>query len=144
MATRPTFFVDRSLGKGVGRALRDAGATVELHDDYFAQETADVDWIATVTQNGWVILTKDKYIRRRRNERDVVQSAKARIFTLRNGNMRGADMAAIFVAQLTRMEELATTEPPFVYLVDANGCELAQLAPVPPPTATEADAEPNE
>ena len=37
MADRPTFYVDRCLGKAVARALRAAGADVRVHDDFFAQ-----------------------------------------------------------------------------------------------------------
>ena len=69
MADRPTFFVDRSLGKQVGRRLREAGATVELHDDHFEETTKDSVWTPDVTARGWVILTKDKNIRRRGGER---------------------------------------------------------------------------
>lgn len=64
MPDRPTLFVDRSLGKGVVNALRDAGARVEFHDDHFSQDAEDVEWIPKVSENGWVILTKDKHIRR--------------------------------------------------------------------------------
>ena len=51
-----TFFIDRCLGKKLATVLRAQGHTVELHDSHFAK---DVDWLPTVGQRGWVVLTKD-------------------------------------------------------------------------------------
>ncbi len=135
MADRPTLFVDRSLGKGVGRLLREAGANVELHDDYFEQDEEDKDWIPDVTQRGWVILTKDKNIRRPRGEREDVLLAGAKVFTLGSGNLRGSDMAAVFVEHLAEIERIAASQsPPFVYVVAAG--ILRQVLPKPTPPAT--------
>ena len=131
MADRPTFFVDRSLGKGVGRRLREAGASVELHDDHFAETTSDSVWIPDVTERGWVILTKDKNIRRPRGEREDVLLAKARIFTLTSGNMNGENMAKIFIDRLAEIERDANSEtPPFVFVVGPDVYERV----LPPPS----------
>lgn len=125
MSQRPTFYVDRCLGKAVAHRLRDAGAQVEMHDDHFAQDAADDEWIPEVAERGWVILTKDKNIRRRAGEREAVVTAKARIVTLTSGNMKGADMAALLVSRLADMEQLATTQPvPFVAMVGPGGLEV--------------------
>lgn len=104
MADRPTLFVDRSLGKGVGHRLREGGARVELHDDHFGQNTPDSTWIPDVTARGWVILTKDKNIRRPHGEREDILTAGARVFTLASGNLNGQQMAEIFTQHLTEIE----------------------------------------
>ena len=131
MSDRPTFYVDRCLGKAVANALRAAGADVRIHDDHFAQAAPDEDWIPRVADQGWVILTKDKNIRRRRGEREAVLTANARVFTLSSGNMRGADMAALFVRHLADMEQVATAlVPPFVAVVGREGIEI--VFPLPP------------
>ncbi|WP_088255199.1 hypothetical protein [Fimbriiglobus ruber] len=132
MANRPTLFVDRSLGKRVGIRLREKGATVELHDEHFAQTTPDSVWIPNVTARGWVILTKDKNIRRPKGEREDVLTAAAKVFTLTSGNVSGAVMADIFIEHLVRIENTATSQtPPFVYAV-GPGIFLQIL---PPPTS---------
>jgi predicted nuclease of predicted toxin-antitoxin system len=116
--TRPTLFVDRSLGKSLGRKLRDAGANVELHDDHFGQTTADSVWIPEVTARDWIILTKDKNIRRPRGEREDVLLASAKVFTLTSGSMNSEAMAQVFLDHLVSIEQIASTqEPPFVYAV---------------------------
>ena len=130
MTPRPTFYVDRCLGKLVAAALREAGADVRLHDDHFTQAERDADWIPVVSANGWVILTKDKNIRRVCGEREAVILANARVVTLCSGNMRGADMAALFVGNLGAMETLVTSaRPPFVAVLGPTGLEIVLPKP---------------
>jgi predicted nuclease of predicted toxin-antitoxin system len=117
MSDRPTFYVDRCLGKAVPKALQDAGARVERHDDHFAQNALDEDWIPEVSRRGWVILTKDKNIRRTAGEREAALTSKARIFTLSSGNMQGQVMAALFVSRLADMEKMANEHPPLFVAV---------------------------
>ena len=79
---------------------------------------------------GWVILTKDKNIRRRAGEREAVLLARARVITLTSGNMRGADMADLFVRNLAAMERIATAHPPpFVAIIGPNGIEIVLPRP---------------
>jgi predicted nuclease of predicted toxin-antitoxin system len=125
VSKRPTFYVDYCLGKAVAEALRAAGAIVEIHSDNFAQDVEDTTWIPRVAAKGWVILTKDKNIRRRHGERETTLLAQARMFTLSSGNMRGSVMAELFVKNLDAMETLALAlEPPFLAVVSQDGIEL--------------------
>jgi hypothetical protein len=120
------------LGKAVANALRAAGANVQIHDDHFAQAALDEDWIPQVSAQGWVILTKDKNIRRPGGEREPVLAANARVITLSSGNMRGADMAALFVGHLTEMERLATSHPPpVVAILGRGGIQIVLPRPAP-------------
>jgi predicted nuclease of predicted toxin-antitoxin system len=122
---RPTFYVDCCLGKAVAEALRAAGATVELHRDNFAPDVEDTIWIPRVAAKGWVILTKDKNIRRRHGERETTLLSRSRMFTLSSGNMRGAVMAELFVRHLAVMEALALAlVPPFLAIVSQEGIEI--------------------
>jgi predicted nuclease of predicted toxin-antitoxin system len=130
VSDRPTFYVDRCLGKAVVQALRNAGAHVEAHDDNFAQDAPDAEWIPNVAEREWVILTKDKNIRRRAGEREALVTARAKIITLTSGNMRGADMGTLFVGHLDAMERLAATQPaPFVAILGPAGLEVVLPKP---------------
>lgn len=75
-------FIDRSLGKKIARPLIEAGATVHLHDDYFEQNVEDQEWLAEVGKRGWLVLTKDQWIRRRPLERDSDHRAIGRSISL--------------------------------------------------------------
>jgi predicted nuclease of predicted toxin-antitoxin system len=133
VSERPTFYVDRCVGKRVVRDLRAAGARVEAHDDHFAQNEPDESWIPDVAARGWVILTKDKNIRRRAGEREAVVTASARIITLTSGNMSGETMSGILVANIAAMEQLAASQPaPFVAVLGPGGMQVVIPKPIPP------------
>lgn len=121
----PVFFVDECLGKQVAQALLDAGARVEVHAAHFPKGVDDVDWIPEVSRRGWVILSKDKMVRTRPNEKSVLLSSNARAFILTSGNMTGPTMAETFVKQLRKMVRLARQQqPPFIAMVKQSGVSL--------------------
>ena len=45
--------------------LRAAGLYVEVHDDHFAQDAPDSEWLAAVGRNNWIVITRDERIRYR-------------------------------------------------------------------------------
>jgi predicted nuclease of predicted toxin-antitoxin system len=104
------FFIDRSLGKHkVARALRQAGVRVEIHDDHFAPDAKDADWLRVAGERRWIVLTKDDRIRYRPHEKSAMLSSRARVFILTNRNLSGDEMAEIFVKMLPKMQKLALT-----------------------------------
>jgi len=117
------FFIDRSLGrKQVAQALREAGATVEVHDDHFPQATPDVDWLAEVGRRGWVVLSKDERIRRNRIERTALEAARVRAFFLTQQDITGQEMAELFSNALPGMTRRAVSEPaPFIFTISRSG-----------------------
>lgn len=123
------FLVDRSLGRGVARALQEAGADVRYHDDYFAQAARDEEWLTHAGQLHWVVLTKDKGIRHRQVERDALIAANVRAFVLASGGrLRGQEMNEILVSRLSEMESFARDHaPPFIAGVSRSGIRLYQL-----------------
>ena len=123
------FFVDRSLGKRhVPDALRALGASVELHDDHFATNATDSEWITEVARRGWVVLTKDQRIRHRPLERAAVVASGARLFALAGGNLSGLEMANVFARHLKRMTRLASGErAPFIASVSRSRISIERL-----------------
>lgn len=120
------FFVDRGLGTGdVPTALRAAGANVEVHDDYFDVTADDATWIAEVCQKGWVILSKDKAIRRRADERQRIIDGVGRAFFLTSGTLSGREMAEIFVKHLSLIHRASLElEPPTIATVNRSGVRV--------------------
>jgi predicted nuclease of predicted toxin-antitoxin system len=101
------YFVDRSLGREViVEALRAAGQEAHAHDAHFAPDTEDAEWLVEVGRRGWVVLTKDKNIRRNELERVAIVQAKVACFMLGSGNMKADDMARLFIDNLRRMERV--------------------------------------
>jgi predicted nuclease of predicted toxin-antitoxin system len=120
-----TFFVDRCLGRRVGELLRQAGWTVEYHDDHFAQASPDVDWLPQVAARDWVVRTKDPHISMRSSEVRAVRLASARVFSLTSGNLTSDEMAELFLNNGPTIHRLLNERPaPFIALIDAEGLEV--------------------
>ena len=119
----PVFFVDRSLGRHqIPDILREAGLDIRVHDEIFAQDAEDPDWISKVTGKGWVILTKDKNIRYRPLEIRAVRASGARMFVLASGNLNGQEMAEAFLTAKKRIERFAVRHRnPFIAKVYKDG-----------------------
>ena len=106
-------FLDRSLGKHVvATALRQAGAHVEIHDDHFASDARDEDWLKDVGRRGWAVLTKDRRIRYRAPELAALRKARVRTFVLTAGDLQGTEMATIFTKALPAINRFAARNPP--------------------------------
>ena len=111
-----TFFIDRCLGsKRIVAALREAGLTVECHDDNFAPDALDVDWLPIVGGRGWIVLTKDANIDRRALERMAVTRSGVYLFILTSPNLSGNDMIEILMKAIVPMQNLVRKHPaPFI------------------------------
>jgi predicted nuclease of predicted toxin-antitoxin system len=124
------YFVDRSLGRArVVEALRATREVVHVHDDHFAQDTADAEWLCEVGRRGWVVLTKDKNIRANELERTALVRADVACFMLGRGDLSGPAMGAIFVQALPRIRKtLRRFDVPVVASVSASGGVRVLLA----------------
>lgn len=92
-----------------------AGAIVHLHDDYFEQNVEDEVWLTEVGKRGWLVLTKDQWIRRRPLERGALLNANLKVFCFMSGNVPFAEMSEIFVTALPAIRRTADiTAPPFI------------------------------
>jgi PIN like domain len=120
---RLVFFIDRSLGrKIVAQALREIGETVEVHDDHFATDAKDEDWLVELGKRGWIVFTKDDRIRYRVTERTALTSSRVRAFVLTSSQLQGTEMAAAFVTALPRIKRLIGKHaPPFIGRVSRSG-----------------------
>lgn len=125
--------MDRALGSGtVAGALREAACTVEVHDRHFHQAAKDADWLREVGRRGWVVLTKDRHIRTRRNELVTLLSAGVGAFVLTAADLGGAEMADAFVRALPRMRRIVTGQRrPFIARVSATGSVTLMVKGLP-------------
>ncbi len=95
---------------------------MRLHDQYFAADARDQDWLKEVGKKGWLVLTKDKRIRHRTIERRALMKGKVGAFVLTAGNLHGDEMAEIFVKALRAISRfMARNSPPFIARVTRGG-----------------------
>lgn len=92
-----------------------AGLQVEIHDDHFARDEEDRVWLKAVGERGWVVFTKDQRLRYRPLEIAALRASKARVFVLTAGNLRGVEIASVFLNALPRIFRLIHSRPgPFI------------------------------
>ncbi len=114
-ASSLTYFLDRALGKSVGIALQAIGKQVEFHNDHFAPDSPDTEWLPIISQRGWIVLTKDENIGRNILEVQAIADNKARVFILVSGNLSTQGMINIFVDAIEKIEKIVKgNSAPFI------------------------------
>lgn len=111
------------MGRKLASALAQAGVRAINHDAVFQrQDTPDEEWLARAGAEGWVVITKDKLIRKRPIERQALLSSGVRAFVFSGGNLSGIEMAESISRALPRMLRLiASTPPPFIARITGSG-----------------------
>jgi hypothetical protein len=108
------FFTDRDLGLQFPGILRDAGLSVERHNDHFAHDCEDDVWLGEVAARGWIGLTHDSRIRYKPNELAAIVQHKATLLVI-VGKTPYADLARNFVNTLRHVWTfLAAHRPPVI------------------------------
>ena len=123
----PTLFLDRNLGKYIiAMRLRDAGMTVEVHDDHLPMDAPDEDWIALVGRKGWVAVTKDKNVRYRTAELAAIRKHSACVIVIRMRNATGSDIADVLLKGRRRIARFGSKTPaPYVAGIQKSGAVSA-------------------
>lgn len=110
-----TLFVDRNLGTGLRSTLEGLGFQVILHDELFAQNGTDVEWIERASANNWASLTPDKNILKRTIERQAVIDGQLKYFCFGSGRADTATRIGTLQKHVQSIKALCTHMPgPFV------------------------------
>ena len=114
-------FIDRSIPRDIATALSSVRDDVEWLEPTFADDTPDEVWLAEVGQRGWLVVTRDKQIRRRRAERQSIVDNDVGCFIL--GGKRTLDrwgLLKLVVGTLDEMEQRFDEVPrPFIFTIDS-------------------------
>lgn len=115
--------MDRSLGaKTVPAALRQATLNVEIHADHFADDAPDVAWLLECGKREWVVLAKDKNIKRNLLERQALFHAGVAAFFLTKADLTGEESAQAILNGLPRIANLLAGEKrPFIARISPDG-----------------------
>ncbi len=82
------------------QALTAAGATVKILSDIFSTGTKDTDWLSALAKHDWIVLTKDKNIRRHPQETQAFIDANLRVFVVTATDLTGDETGAVIVKAL--------------------------------------------
>ncbi len=108
------FFTDRDLGKNFPDILRQNGINVEKHIDHFADDAKDEEWLTVIGKRGWYVLTHDRRIRYKTNEKAAVEKHRIGLFVI-VGKAPFAKLAQNFVFTLPKIMKFLDKNPrPFI------------------------------
>lgn len=79
----------------MGEVLTEAKIPFIAHHQRFAQDCPDEEWLIAAGSEGWIVVTRDKNIRRKANELKVFCEAKLIVFVLASSSASAADSAAL-------------------------------------------------
>jgi len=122
--------VDECLGRHfVPDALRQAGAHVEVHHHHFQPGARDDEWLPVVGEREWIVLTKDRHIRRRELEISAIINARVRAFVMTAADLTGPEQATVFVRALNKMNRIAAASrgPLIGRVSERGGISMLQL-----------------
>jgi hypothetical protein len=126
------FYVDESalgLGKVLTRARRDTIHAGHILIPECPIGALDPDWLPVVAARGLVVIGRDKHIRSRPGERELLRDHGLRVFRIGGKqDLSTWEWLSRFVRHWEAMETVIEQRPdgPWFYLVNANG-----LAEVP-------------
>jgi hypothetical protein len=101
------------------------------------ESTGDAHWLAKAGENDWVVLKRDKRIRKRPGEKEALINAGVRTFCLTGaGNYTRWEVLRLLAARWPKIEEVAASvDGPYVYSVTWQGVKPLSLdIPEPVPT----------
>jgi len=118
-----TFFVDRSLGGViVPDALRKIGLKVEAHADHFDHDAPDTEWLGRCGEEGWVVLAKDRAIKKNPLERQALISHGLAAFFLIKTNATGEENAVALIEAIHKIIGILENQRrPFIARIYASG-----------------------
>lgn len=101
------FIFDEGLGHRLAKGLRLTGKNVEHVLDNFPRGTPDVEWLNYVGENKLILVTKDKAIRRKPNEKALLLEYNIVAFYLGGSEKSGHDILKQLVNAWDKMEAQA-------------------------------------
>lgn len=118
-----TLFIDRcAWSRPLGEALDQLVVPYIAHHQRFAPDAPDEEWLAVAGRESWIVLTRDKHIRRRPSELEAFREHKVIVFVLAVGNASAAETAELITRLYDKIQRLANqAKPPVMYSVTRSG-----------------------
>jgi hypothetical protein len=102
--------------------MQEAGAVVRHAGEAFPSATHDDVWLTECGARGWIVLMRDKHVRRRPLELAALRSANVVAFVCTAGQATAGDTATAVVRLVQKFVNIATSETkPCLYTFGLSG-----------------------
>jgi predicted nuclease of predicted toxin-antitoxin system len=115
----PILYVDECLGRGIALRLQSEGHEAKPFDEFAGKR--DVDFLPIIGERGWVLVTKDKNIRRNQLEVEAILNAGVRAFVITATNLNHQQIADLVSKAIPRIARISQQRGPFVYNITSTG-----------------------
>ena len=126
-----TYYLDASIPIAVREAIATCRDDVRYAGGPKAppEETKDNAWLEQAGQEDWIVIFRDKKIRKRPGERHALRAAGVRAFCLTNdGNATRWDTLHLLVSRWARIASTSDREAgPYIYALTPNRFERLNL-----------------
>ena len=119
----PILFIDRcAWSNRLGEALTAQGIKFIPHHQRFVPDCPDDEWLPVVGKEGWIVLTRDKNIRRKPNELQAFKQYRVVAIVLASGQASAANTAELVVRLYPKlMRKAQTAKSPAMFTVTLMG-----------------------
>lgn len=104
------FFIDENYGRDLADGLRLLGYNVEHIFENFDEGVKDTVWLPYVGENKLALITKDKGIRRKPNEKALLHKYKVVAFYLGGSKQSGQNIVKQLINAWDKMEAKAKVQ----------------------------------
>jgi hypothetical protein len=115
----PPFYVDECLGRGIALRLQAAGHDARSFDEFASR--LDVEFLPILGERGWILITKDKNVRRNRLEIEAILNSQLRAFVVTATNLNHEQVTQLISTSMSKIVRVSRRPGPFVCNITASG-----------------------
>ena len=115
----PTFYVDECLGRSIALRLQADGHDAKPFDEFAGRP--DVEFLPIIGERRWVLITKDKRIRKNQLEVQTILNSDVRAFVVTATRLNHEQIGQLILRVMSKIIRLSRQRGPFVYNITATG-----------------------
>ena len=122
------FFFDTNLSQHMAKGMSAFGENVTHLKDHFTEDTEDSVWLEFIGINSFILITRDKNLRKNPLEIQTIRKFKVGAFFLGGKNLTKWHLIQQLVRSWPRIKEFSRkTQKPFIYLVNRTGTKMNRI-----------------
>jgi hypothetical protein len=107
------------LGRGIALRLQDEGHDARVFDEFASRP--DVEFLPIIGERQWILVTKDKNVRRNQLEVEAILNSDVRAFVVTAANLNHEQIAQLVLKAMPKITRISRRQGPFVYNITASG-----------------------
>jgi hypothetical protein len=121
----PTLYIDECLGRGIALRLQSEGYDARPFDEFAGRR--DVDFLPIIGERQWVLVTKDKNLRRNQLEVHAILNADVRAFVITATGLNHEQISDLVLRAVPKILRICRQRGPFVFNITATG-KMSQIS----------------